>query len=685
MSQELIPFLARSLLALYLCTLAPGQAWWRGRLSSVPRLWAQVLVSVIGTTAVAAALTALESFSLASVVLANGLLTFAGFLYQLLVRGRGDEIPVWHDRIGPLVFVAALIAYWPPYPAFLASGDASAYLDTGVYLARTGRLAVEDDLGPTLQPVTRTSLFDSMSQVIGGGGPPYRRTPGALLIRTREDTRAWPAFFPVPSIWAALATEIAGARAAPAYATFFAALAVWTTFVLARRWLALPWAMLATVLVAGNGAAWYAAHLSMSEPLVWYFTWAGLTAAAAFDHKRGSADAALAAAAFGAALLVRIDFAIFLVGALVLLPSFRADDAGGESTSAPLPGSFFAILLAWGVLAVAEVAIIPGSYADPLSDSSVNARVFLLYAFVHHAWLTVLSLLAAAAALAASIWRLGMTRTIRFGIVAGFLVAHAMASSFLPTRTPVWLSCYIGWAGMAVAVGGALVIWRERSRMPGAALFLALVAATSLVLFYNPHVHPTLPWGARRFVPVLLPGLLLMTVVAAAHTWTRNRALGAVAAVAVLAGVAMSGRPVWGQRLFEGAPEQLEEIAKVIPQDGIIAINRTLGSHMIAPALWMLYGRNNVSVYPDTIKEGRNELSALVQETGKPVYFVTGGIEPPRPIPFVRGSLVGRARLHLPLLETTHDRLPAKTERYLAPIAVYRLERSFDGKGEKIR
>jgi len=684
---ELIPALARGAIAVYACALAPGQGWWRGRQSSLPRLWAQVLVSVLCTTAVASSLAAFESFSLASVVLGNGFITFVGFLYQLLIRGRDESIPVWHDRIGPLVFLLALLAYWPPYPTFLAASDASAYLDTGVALARTGKFAVDDELAPRLSPILRRSLFDSMSQVVGGGGPPYRRVPGALLMHSLEDTRAWPAFFPVPSVWAALVTEIAGARAAPAYATFFAALAVWTTFVLVRRWLTLPWTLLAVAVIAGNGAAYYSAHFAMSEQPAWYLAWAGLTAAAAYDHKRGHADIVLAAAAFGAAMLLRIDFAIFLAGTLVLLPSFRAAaTASSESTAAPLPPAFFAMIGAWALLTAVELVRVPGSYAAPLLDNGTNARVLLLYLLVHHATLLAVGAVAASIAAAALAWWLGWRRALRFGFVLALVAGHAAVSSFLATRTPLWLSFYMGWAGLALAAAGTVIVWQRRRELPGSAMVLALLAVTSLVLFYNPHVHPTLPWGVRRYVPVLLPGLLLLAVAAAEHAWRRHPAAGVIAVAALLFGVVAGGRTVWGKPLYQGATEQLEEVVAAIPDGGLIAINRTLSAHMLGPALWLLYGRNNVSVYPDTTKVGRQQLSALVHAfPNVPVYFVTGGFGRPQPAAFVRGSLVGRTRVHLPLLEATHDRLPVRIERYLAPIAIYKLERSLNGKGEPIR
>ncbi|MBI5506237.1 MAG: hypothetical protein HY899_15685 [Deltaproteobacteria bacterium] len=671
--------------SIVMCLLAPGWAWWRGSRFLSPAFGA-VALSVIVTTVVATSATALQHFSLGAVVAINAAITIAGLLAARRSRMRrptpGSSPSAPGNALGALVFAGSLVAFWPAYPTFFAASDSTAYVDSGVWLARSGTLAKHDDLGPTLTPELRDSLFDSMSQVFGAG-PPYRRMPGAMMLRSRDSDTAWPAFFPVPAVWAGLSSAALGARHAGAYAPLFAALAVWALFILASRWLGVALGLFAALLSAANGASYYAARMPLSEPLAWFFAVGGLAAAAACQNERGEehasgSDAVLAGAAFGAAIFTRVDFALFLGGALLLLPWLRG------SSPARLPRAFFVALAAVALLTVIELAALPGSYIDPLTDSLRGLRLRLLMAYWNHP-AAVAGATAGVAVVAASMiaW-LGAVRALRVGLLLGFLIAHAMAANFLAMRAATWLSFYLGWAGLALAALGALVLYR--SELPGRSLFLALLASVCLVLFYNPHVFPSLPWGSRRFVPVLIPAAILTASVGISAAWRWRRVAGLVAAAALAVSVLPGGRAVWGQRFFDGAPEQLEKFAAALPDDGVVMINRSLSAHMFGAALWLLYDRNSVAVFPDSTKAGRLEMVSVVQAFAdkKPVYWITNALETPVKIPFVARQEVARVNIALPLLEQTYDRVPERRERYLTPIAIFRLTPSLDGRGAAI-
>jgi len=678
-----------------MCLLVPGWAWWPGSRRLSPA-FAAVALSVIITTVVATLAAALQHFSLAVVVAINIAITVAGLVTGLVasrwpraraaaevLAGRPASASFADratNRLGVAVFATSLLAYWPAYPTFFAAGDSTAYVDTGIWLARSGALAKHDELGPTLAPTLRESLFDSMAQVIGGG-PPYRRMPGAMMLQSLDSDTAWPAFFPVPAVWAGLCASALGARHAGAYAPLFAALGVWAFFVLASRWLGAALGLFAAALAASNGATYYAARLALSEPLAWFFVFCALAAVAAHqdavaDDRETRAEAMLSGAAFGAAIFTRIDFALFVAGAWLLLPWLR-----GSSPQRHLPRVFFAALLALAMLTAFELAALPGSYIDPLTDSLRWLRLRLLLEYASHPLAFGAAAVAAAAAAVSAVALLGVARALRVGVLLGFLGAHALAANFLAARTPMWLSFYLGWVGLALAALGAVRLHRDN--LPGGSLLLALLAAVCLVLFYNPHVFPALPWGARRFVPVLIPAAILTASVGVAAAWRWRRVAGIATAAALAASVMAGGRAVWGQRFFEGAPEQLEKFAEILPDDGVVLFNRSLDAHMLGAALWLLYDRNSVAVFPDSTKDGRVEIVSMVHGFAdeKPVYYVTNALETPVKIPFVAHAEIARMNVALPLLEQTYDRRPQQRERYLTPIAIFRLTKTIDGRG----
>lgn len=247
----------------------------------------------------------------------------------------------------------------------------------------------------------------------------------------------------------------------------------------------------------------------------------------------------------------------------------------------------------------------------------------------------------------------------------------------------MWLSFYMGWAGLGLSAVGAALAWRRRELPPGAALALAVAISVALILFYNPHVYPSVPWGARRFVPFLLPLLLLLACYGAVRISGRSRLLGLACAAALAFHVGSGGRPAWGKNLAEGAWQQLAQLDAIIPEGGIILYDRQVSPMMVGPALWLVHDRNGIPVPPMGSVAGRRFLPGLVWNLAGegPVHFVTRGGASPAPTPFVKMTLVGEMTAATRFLEQKYDQRPEKTERYVMPLAVYRLERSLDKRG----
>lgn len=696
------------LLSFWLFLYAPGLALLRRCPGTVSASFVRVLVSVTTTTLTATSLAIAEVFSLPALLATNLAVTIL-FLAAGTSLGRREveaassasdgSLRPGKDVVGPLIVVAALAAYWPAYPTFLGTSDSTVYVSTGISLARHGTLARDDELGPSLPLRVRELLFDSMSQVFGDTGPPYRRMPGGIMIESLDATRAWPCFFPVPSVWSAIFVA-AGApghdrpeEAAPDYAPVFAALALWAFWHLARGWLGAAWGLTAVVLLAGSGAFYGAARMPLSEPVAAYFALSALAlmaswrraspAAVSSDVGPDRVAAMVAGAAMGAAVLVRVEIALLVALAFAAMPR------SGPARAGRLPTAFVAAFLAMTGLAVVQALLLPGTYVSPLLDHLGNVRIryLLTYGPPSAALLGAVGL-GGLAALGLGTRLFGLSATLRWSFVAAVLGGHWGASNFLVERTPMWLSFYVGWAGLALAATGAFLAWRQRDLLPAGPFVLALAAATAAILFYNPHVYPALPWGARRFVPLLLPLLLLLACHASARAAARSRLLGLACAAALVFGTVQGGRPVWGKALLEGAWEQLEAIAAAVPGEGTLLVDRDVSSMMVAPALWLVHDRNSVTI-PPTLSSSRSqrELPGLVWFLAPrgPVHLLTRGVGMPLPVPKVKMTLVTRVTAGLRFMEQTYDRPPENTERYLMPMAVYRLERSLDPRGSVTR
>ncbi len=675
-----LPPIVFSAFVLWALAYLPGLALVAGGATSLPTLFARIAASAITTTLVATGLAAAEAFSLKTLLAGNAAAAFV----LLAARSRLASAPApspraVRDLVGPAVFVLALGTYWPAYPVFLGGSDATAYVASGISLARHGTLAREDGIGPVLPPPVRAVLFDSMSQVFMVHGPPYRRVPGAMLLESLDDDRAWPCFFPVPSVWAGISALRSGelrAQAAPDFAPVFAALALWAFWLLAQQWLGTAWGIAATAVLGATGPWYTAAHMPMSEPIAAFFVLGGLAFTAAAERSGRRADALLAGAALGAALFTRVEMAVLLVLAFALMPVVARG-----ATATRLPRVFFTALAVVASLTVVQAVTLPGTYISPLLDHWANARIN--YA-LHFGWPSA-GLVATAAAgaigIAAMLVRaFGLAATVRWTVIAGAIGGQAAASNFLYERTPMWLSFYVGWSGLALFAVGAVLAWRARAELPAGAFVLSVAAAVSVILFYNPHVYPALPWGARRYVPMLLPLVVLLATFAARRASGRSRVLG-VALAAVLAWPVAAGlRPVWREPIVAGAWEQLHEVADAIPLPGIALIDRELSRLMIAPSLWLIFDRNNLTVPPIDTKPGSELIPEIVSlfAGNFPVYYVTRGAGDHRRPPYLNMVAVKSVTVRLRSLELTYDRLPERMRADVVPITIYRLDPSSD-------
>lgn len=670
---DLLTTLLRGVIVATACFYAPGRALLAHDTTAAQPLFARVVVSVILTTLAATVLAALERFSLASLLIADTAVATACLVARRwLPRGRSASTGGrGAAALGPLVALVALASWWPAYPVFLGAADSTSYVATGVSLANHGTLAREDELGPALPSIVKPGMFDSMSQVVGGAGPPFRRMPGAMLLESLDAARAWPAFFPVPAVWSAVFASIGGVSAATAYAPCFAALALWAFWILAEAWLGRGYGLFAAAMLGASAAFYGSAKMPLSEPIAAFFVLSGLALFATGSRNPGRSDLLLAGAALGAAAFTRIEIALYLALAVAI-----AGRSGGSR-------GFFAAMLGIALLGLVQVMLVPGSYADPLTDHLRNVGVLFFMTSNAHPALCAGAVLAMAGVTMAAILRFGLPSMLRVGLILSVVFGHFAASNFLYARTPMWLSFSIGWGGLVLAALGAVLATRERERLPGARFVLAIGAGAAIVLFYNPHVFPVLPWGARRFVPLLLPVLVLLACFAISRVGARSRLAALACAVVLLVGVHAGGRPLWGTRLFERGQELLNQIAAAIPADGVLVYDRDISPLMLGPAMWLIHDRNGLAVYPTTTTLGRQQLAALTYQfsPAREVYFVTRGVGTPTKTPFVRMTRIASVPVLLPVFEATYDRAPVKVERYLFPLAVYRLEKVLDGSG----
>lgn len=663
-----------TLVALYVALLLPGQGWWRQVDSALPTLFARIALSVAVTSFAGLLLTAFDQFSLANVVLFNGAFGLCGFLYQLLGRRYEPTVPPpAPEYLGPVMALGCLAAYWPAYDVFFYGGDATMYVNAGVHLASTGHLWVEDSLVGEFSALLTAVLFPSVNHALVVE-PPYSRTIGGLVSMTLGADRAWPGFFPLPSVWAGMYSAALGARSAPAFAGLFCALGVWATYVVARYLLPLAAAVLVAVLAATNGIACWYGHFPVSEPVVWFFLWAGLAALIAWEKQRFPADAAMAGLLLGCCVMTRPEYFLFFVGIFALRTLL-----GGPTNSNALP---WLLLLgsALPLLATAiEIQRLPGAYLQPLTESAGSAALQFSSAVQNNPLAFCLVSLASLGACFLVARQTGLKALVLLAAVIFPALASTISVQFQGHYTVTWLGLYAGWSAVSLATLGVLWFGLSRRDHPEWITPLAFLVVLAAPLLWHPHVYLQIPWGARRLLPFLLPGTFLFAVGTVTRLGQRWIPLGAAGSIVLVLGIWPAAQATWGVEFFDHSVEQLEQLKAVIPDDAIVTVDRQLVSYMLDTPLWLIYGVDTVPVHTTSAYIGGLQVSAIAARLGdrRPVYHLRPALNgAPQPVVDLRFEKKARIPFNRLLFEASTLTLPQKRKRWNTYVDVYQVTHS---------
>ncbi|MCP3975909.1 MAG: hypothetical protein GY720_15620 [bacterium] len=420
---------------------------------------------------------------------------------------------------------------------------------------------------------------------------------------TRDDGTFWQQFLHATSALYAFFGEIFGKSAIFGVNAFLSGAGLLTLFALASRFVTGWWAVLAT----GTGAA--------SLPFVYYSrgTFSEMTALLLILGGLWVGQIALesrpqhgigAGLLLGAATLARVD--AWMIGvALGLL--FASVVWLRESDSIPIVRQIYTGFLAIGAVGLIDMALFSEPYVvnvgtnflallvltvglrliAPSADIAVLRRVFVLYE-------QRLSTIGRGVAIVA----VGVIGYLWFGrglldpdqSVGVYGIAALQASEGLPIEpdraytelTVWWLSWYLG-IPLLVAGFAGFVAALQRSLRPGtAALRLAVVVflVPALTYLIRPSVNPDHIWAIRRFLPIVLPLLIIAGVATVAAVGTRIAAVrraelvtGALVLFVTLPVVATT-IPLYLQPDRTGLEEQMNELCEAIgPGRSALIIN----------------------------------------------------------------------------------------------------------------
>jgi hypothetical protein len=654
--------------------------WWnrdrRAALGADERVFWTVVLSVSISLAIVLALAAAHRYSFVRLLVADLSIAVAiGLAARLRLRlGAAARAP------GPTVLIPialALIGCWrffPPAEYIIGGKDPGAYMNEGIQIAQRGALVVHDDTIRTLPPFARDLFIPSHQR------EDYYSVRFMGFFVSDPDrglvVGQFPHLYPA-SI--AIGYGIDGLTGARRVSGLWAILGLLAVYFAGARLFGKPAAAAGAVLLALNVVDVWFARYPNAELVMQALLFAALLANARAHVDGDRFFAPVAGALLGLLLFLRIDA---VVGIAAVLGGLAIGSIAGRR-----PYWSF-----WPPLVVA-LALCAWYLLGPMRAYFELPRIFISH-------LTTWQYIAiAGAAVSACVLLLVASRVAAVSarvvdwtpaLLAKLVVVLAVYALYI--RVPAgklaapdafalrtFASYYVTLPALLAALVGYVIVarplfWRDPA-------LIVTITAFSLFFFYKLHIVPVHFWMARRFLPVILPGTLLLAS-AAALTGVRGRLLvtrairgpiGIVFLALLAVNFARVARPVLEHVEYAGVIPKLEQLAARIANRDLVLVESRDASdvHVLALPLAYVYAKNVLvlaSAAPD--KQTFAAFLEWARSRYERILFIGGGgtdllsskwaVEP-----------ITSERFQVPEYESTSERYPKEVRRKEFDYSVY--------------
>ncbi|MFB9468722.1 hypothetical protein ACFFR3_04350 [Nonomuraea salmonea] len=632
-----------------------------------------------------AALSVLPALAVAGWLLAGLPLLLLGRFTPVLVTVLGVPMAVllcWAGTRG--LWAGALRAAW-----WQLGGVVGVAVASGVFnvLLHSEQLAVRRDPATYAQYAAWIAAHGSLpipAQAEAFGGPDAGLEFDSVGFYA-VDGGVLPQFMPGPPMLFAIGDWLGAPFVVPAV---LGALAVLTLGGVVARLAGARWAVLAATVFAVCMPVLYTSRTTFSEIPSMILLFGGLALAydaleRARDGRPGRGTAGLAGLVFGLAVLVRIDGLRDVLPVLAfagLLIALRRLGRPVGRLGPPL----LAGLVAGACVGLAAAYLLARPYLDYLSGS---VRPLLLICAA------VLVLTLAGTAAAPALARISLPGWLpRTGAVLTVLLMAALYARpwyQTVTRDPAnpedwrtyemirqiqranglpedgtrlyfenslhWLTWYVGPATLALATIAAALLVRRLLRDGSSftwLLPLAVVGWTTVTTLLRPEITPDHPWAARRLVPVVIPGVILLAAYGLARLrrlmdrhgplvlkWGTVMAVLLVLAPPVVTSIGTAFTPV-----ERGEAAAVEEMCARLPdRASVLFVERVTGDRFVQVVRGMCgkpaakVKRAGTDVAPE--REVRRQIERVRAAGRVPVLL---GAEEPQVAPYGRPTQVMR-------------------------------------------
>jgi hypothetical protein len=568
----------------------------RAALDAEERLFWAVVISIAVSLSFVLGLAAAGRYSFQRLLIANGAITVLAVLgvrLRLTYGGAARHMTVT-AAVPLLLVILGLYRFFPPSEYIIGGKDPGTYINEGIQIAQRGTLVYWDPVVASVPPFARDLFFPSHEQ------DTYYSTRFMGFFIHDPDSGAvvgqFPHLLPASIAIGYGLDGLTGARRTTGVWAILGLLAVYFT---GARLIGRTAAAAAAGLLALHVIEVWFARYPNAEVVMQALLFAAILASARAHVDGDRFFGPVAAALLGLLLFLRFDTVLGI---------------------AAVAGSLAALMLR-GVRPRVSFVLILGAIA-------VVAWFYMLgplraYAYLPIVWVGKLSiwqhvaLLAVPVAAAAAVWLASRSPKLAARLVV-FLPLTCIALVWIAAAYALYLrqpggkltdydayalrtftSFYFTLpALLAALLGYALAARRAFWNDPG---FFFTVTLFTLFFFYKIRIWPDHFWMTRRFLPVILPGMLLLASAAAlsgVRAGPRSvrllRAFIGLVFVGLLAAhYARASRPLLSHVEYAGVIAKLEHLASVIQdRDLLIVESRETDTHILALPLAYVYARN---------------------------------------------------------------------------------------------
>lgn len=618
---------------------------------------------------------------------------------------------------GVLVFCAAI--FFPPYETFLWASDSTVYLNLGAEISQNDGYELRDPLLAEIAPPMRAEIFRNPVALDATG--PYVRLPGGFGIPEIEEPTVVAGFSPVFPALLSVVYDSLGLRAMPWVAPVVAILGMFALFLVGCRVGGTVAGVGATTLAAVAMPQIWFAKFPMPEIVAELFVLAALLALSMSSESERPLLGGVAGCLFGIAALGRFElFPIVTISLTAFIGARLLWTGRGPGRVFLWMACAFAVTMMHAVYHYLSLPTHYTLFIQQEISSNYAARAIQWLGWERVGLLA--GLVGVTAIIALSRIGDGLRATLSRPRWWGSAMLLAVGTYFInDSSTYVFPSNPTGlWAGLQETIGSlrmyltlpfgltlalagttaAVLSWRARkaelraprgsidgeSRAPtgAAASGEMLTFVVVLVLAACMHMHRSPDpdehiWTMRRFVPVVIPGLALLTASLTATTLRRlnprRGSLGATIVLVLLTTiVALPSAAIIGQPLWHGTLEASSDIAALLPEGSIVLMSVDLAGTHLATTLNYIHDVRTIVLSPALIAPPLlGELVADWIEDGRPIFAITSE----RVFSFYAPDLsldeVDRRILAVPVMERTRGRTPRRVVNDQVPLTIARL------------